>query len=218
MTDSRHPILYSFRRCPYAMRARMAILSSGITVELREVVLRDKPPELLVASPKGTVPVLVLPDGRVIDQSLDIMEWALLQNDPEDWLKHNDKRLIRENDGPFKANLDRYKYPHRYDLADGLSHRLVGMQWLDDLDQRLSGPPWLSGEHIGLTDIAIFPFVRQFAMTDIDWFYAAPVPALQSWLDRLLNTSVFLAVMARYPQWHAGDNPVYFGANALAET
>ena len=111
------PVLYSFRRCPYAMRARMAVAVSGAEVELREVVLRDKPPEMLEASPKGTVPVLLLPDGNVLEESLDIMRWALGRNDPENWLAHVDADLIAANDGPFKQALDRYKYPHRYDSA-----------------------------------------------------------------------------------------------------
>jgi glutathione S-transferase len=210
MTDSRHPILYSFRRCPYAMRARMAILSSGITVELREVVLRDKPPELLEASSKGTVPVLVLPNGRVIDQSLGIMEWALAHNDPEGWLLGNDTALIEANDGPFKAALDRYKYPHRYNLTDGLAHRTAGIEWLSRLEMLLNKHQALAGQNLGITDIAIFPFVRQFAATDQVWFDEQPLKSLQDWLKNMLGHPNFEAAMIRYSPWNDGDPRVIF--------
>ncbi|RRQ52193.1 glutathione S-transferase [Sphingorhabdus wooponensis] len=204
------PILYSFRRCPYAMRARMAVAVSGVQVELREVVLRDKPPEMLEASPKGTVPVLVLRDGRVLEQSLDIMRWALAQSDPKGWLAHDDQDLVLANDGPFKQALDRYKYPHRYDLADGSAHRDAALLYLGDLNDRLAAAPYLGGAQPAFTDIAIFPFVRQFAATDALWFGALPLPALQNWLSALVGSDLFAAIMTRYPQWKAGDTPVHF--------
>ena len=204
------PILYSFRRCPYAMRARMAIAISGMTVELREVALRDKPPELLEVSPKATVPVLVLPDGTVIDESLDIMRWALDQNDPESWLTADDAYLIQQNDGSFKAALDHYKYPHRYGLDNGLEYRASGMKWLALIDQRLLSGPYIYGPDRGLTDIAIFPFVRQFAATDREWFNRQPLPNLRHWLDALSQSDLFANVMHRYPQWHAGDTRTVF--------
>jgi glutathione S-transferase len=166
------PILYTFRRCPYAMRARMAVAVSGVKVEMREIVLRDKPPEMLAASPKGTVPVLVMPNGDVIDESLHIMRWALAQNDPEVWLAHTDTDLIATNDGPFKAALDRYKYPHRYGLSDGLEHRDTGLEYLQNLDQILRNQAFLDGTNRGFTDIALFPFIRQYAATDKLWFDA----------------------------------------------
>jgi glutathione S-transferase len=197
------PILYSFRRCPYAMRARMAIAVSGVSVELREVVLRDKPPEMLEVSPKGTVPVLVLSDGTVLEESLDIMRWALGQNDPEDWLEHIDDELIAANDGPFKQALDRYKYPHRYDLPDGLAHRDEGLKHLVDLNAALAKARFLSGEQCGFTDIAVFPFVRQFAATDQDWFDSLALPALQAWLLSLTGSALFAEIMVKYPQWKA---------------
>ena len=208
MTD--HPILYSFRRCPYAMRARMAIAVSGVQVELREVVLRDKPPKLIEASAKATVPVLVLPDGEVIEESLDIMRWALSQNDPENWLAAEDAGLIEQNDGPFKAALDRYKYPHRYGLNDGDHYREEGVAILDQLDKRLRERPFLAGDTRSLTDIGLFPFVRQFAATDQAWFDALPLPALQAWLAALLKSALFANIMTRYPQWKAGDPPILF--------
>jgi glutathione S-transferase len=199
------PILYSFRRCPYAMRARMAIWSSGVQVELREVVLRAKPPEMLAASPKGTVPVLCLAGGRVIDESLDIMHWALGINDPEDWLAGDNPALIATNDGPFKAALDRYKYPHRYDIADATPHRLAGWQILSDLDTKLADKAFLAGENPGLADIAIFPFVRQFAATDQAWFDNQDAKALQNWLTRLTTSPLFENIMQRFPKWQAGE-------------
>ncbi len=204
------PILYSFRRCPYAMRARMAVAVSGMPVELREVVLRDKPAEMLEASPKGTVPVLVLPDGRVLEESLDIMRWALSQCDPEGWLRHHDQNLVSASDGPFKQALDRYKYPHRYDLPDGTEHRDAALTHLGALNDSLSGAPYLGGAQPAFTDIALFPFVRQFAATDAEWFAALPLPALQGWLSALVGSDLFVSIMTRYPQWKSGDAPVHF--------
>ena len=204
------PVLYSFRRCPYAMRARMAVAVSGVLVELREVVLRDKPPEMLEASPKGTVPVLVLSNGRVLEESLDIMRWALSQGDPEGWLGHIDQNLISASDGPFKQALDRYKYPHRYDLTDGTVHRDAALGHLANLNALLTDAPYLGGATPAFTDIALFPFVRQFAATDAAWFAALPLPALQSWLSALVGSELFAAIMTRYPQWKAGDAPVHF--------
>jgi len=204
------PILYSFRRCPYAMRARMAVAASAVQVELREIVLRDKPSEMLEASPKGTVPVLVLPDGRVLDESLDIMRWALVQSDSLGWLAHDDQNLVLATDGPFKHALDRYKYPHRYDLTDGTPYRDAALAHLGDLNDLLSAALYLGGARPAFTDIAIFPFVRQFAATDAIWFAALPLPALQSWLSALASSDLFASIMARYPQWKAGDAPVHF--------
>ncbi len=199
------PMFYSFRRCPYAMRARMAVAVSGVETELREVILRDKPAEMVAASPKATVPVIVLPDGRVIEESLDIMHWTLEQNDPEDWLSGNDEELIANNDGPFKAALDRYKYPHRYDLEDGIEHRDAAIEHLASLNEILVSQPYLTGKARGLTDIAIFPFIRQFAATDQAWFDAQRLPALQNWLRQHVELELFASIMHRYPQWKAGD-------------
>lgn len=188
----------------------MAIAVSGVRVELREVVLRDKPPELIEASSKATVPVLVLPKPKMIEESLDIMRWALNQNDPEDWLAHVDVDLTAANDGPFKAALDRYKYPDRYDLPDGLQHRNLALAHLNELDGSLAEAPFIAGAKRGITDIALFPFVRQFAATDQTWFDAQPLPALQRWLSDLLQTELFASVMNRYPQWKTGDAPTTF--------
>lgn len=189
------------------MRARMAIAVSEVQVELREVVLRDKPPEMLELSPKGTVPVLALPDGTLLEESLDIMAWALDRNDPEGWLQYVDHDLIAHNDGPFKHALDRYKYPHRYDLADGLAHRHSASTHLETLENALVCSAYLAGSKRGFTDVALFPFVRQFAATDADWFASKPWPALQKWLETLETTDLFTQIMTRYPRWTPGALP-----------
>lgn len=196
------PILYSFRRCPYAMRARMALAIAEIDCEVREVVLRDKPDALLAASPKGTVPVLVTDEGA-IEESLDIMLWALGQSDPEQWLAHGGEALalIGTIDGPFKQHLDRYKYPNRYEGADPLHHRAEGLAILKTLDARLNDCPQLCGDRRSLADIAIFPFVRQFAGTDRDWFAQQPLPRLQAWLDGHIGSELFDRIMVRREQW-----------------
>ncbi|MEY4574397.1 MAG: hypothetical protein RL251_519 [Pseudomonadota bacterium] len=188
----------------------MAIAVSGVRVELREVVLRDKPPEMIAVSPKGTVPVLLLSDGHVVDESLDIMRWALAQNDPANWLAHADAGMIAANDGPFKQALDRYKYPHRYGLADGLEHRDAALKHLSDLNDILAAQPYLGGSAAAFTDIALFPFVRQFAATDPLWFDALPLPALQAWLNGLLASDLFGQIMTRYAKWTAGEDTILF--------
>ncbi|TRD12285.1 glutathione S-transferase [Erythrobacter insulae] len=212
------PALYSFRRCPYAMRARMALWMAGITVELREVKLADKPPQLAEASAKATVPVLVLQDGTVIDESIAIMRWALSQNDPEGWLAGDDSGLIARNDGPFKHHLDRYKYPTRYpDEAGGdddtfrFDHRSGGLAILNDLDARLGSSKHLCGGTRTLADIALFPFIRQFANTDRDWFDEQGLPHVQEWLEGHLASDLFKAIMPKFTPWKAGDEPVAFG-------
>jgi glutathione S-transferase len=192
------PILYSFRRCPYAMRARMALLVSGMAFELHEVSLRAKPAAMLAASPKATVPVLVLPDGRVIDQSLDIMRHALGAHDPEQWLAGDDTALIAANDGPFKHHLDRYKYADRHH-ADPIGHRAAGLTLLGTLEARLADSANLCGETRSLTDIALMPFIRQFAAVDRPWFDVQPVPAVRAWLDRHIASDLFVKAMARMP-------------------
>ncbi|MFN4096395.1 MAG: glutathione S-transferase [Sphingomonas sp.] len=198
------PILYSFRRCPYAIRARLALTVSGIAVEHREVKLRDKPAEMLAASPKGTVPVLVLPDGRVIDESLDIMRWALGRNDPEDWLAGDDPALIAVNDGAFKRHLDRYKYPERY-AADDVDHRAAGLAILDGLEARLGERAFLGGERFGLADAAILPFVRQFAAVDREWFAAQDLAWVQAWLREFVGSPLFEGVMMVREVWRSGE-------------
>lgn len=205
MTDV--PILYSFRRCPYAMRARLALLASEVPFAIREVVLRDKPAALIAASPKATVPVLVLADGTVIDESLDIMRWALGRYDPEDWLSGDDVALIELFDTQFKPQLDRYKYAGRHD-ADPIVHREAGVALLQVLEARLTDGANLCGGRRSLTDMAIMPFVRQFASVDGAWFAAQAIPLVQAWLARHLASSLFARAMVRLTPWTPGDAPV----------
>jgi glutathione S-transferase len=203
------PILYSFRRCPYAMRARLALLASGTVCEIREVKLSTKPAEMVAISPKATVPVLQLPDGSVIDESLDIMRWTLENGDPGRWLEWDAETLIAANDGPFKHHLDRYKYPDRHN-SDPAEHRGAALALLYPLEIRLTGASYLCGAEMGLADAALMPFVRQFAETDRTWFDALPLPRLQSWLAGLLASSLFEAAMVRLAPWKAGDAPILF--------
>ena len=204
------PILYSFRRCPYAMRARLALAASGVRHERREVKLAAKPAEMLEASPKGTVPVLVLPGGTVIDESIDIMVWALGQSDAEGWLTRHDPALVAANDGGFKHDLDRYKYPERHD-SEPAAHRASALEFLAMLESRLAHSANLCGESEGLADAAIMPFVRQFAAVEPDWFAAQPLPRVQAWLARHLASPRYAAVMEKLPPWAAGDSPLMVG-------
>ncbi|BCI65424.1 glutathione S-transferase [Acetobacter aceti] len=202
------PVLYTFRRCPYAMRARLAFLSSGTDCECREIRLAAKPEAMLTASPKGTVPVLVLSEGHVIDQSLDIMKWALAQSDPENWLANPRYDLIERNDTFFKHHLDLYKYATRHN-SDPHYHRQEALQSLLDLEQMLETAPFLSGAYFGLTDAAIAPFVRQFAATDSIWFEAQNIPRLQTWLREFTSSRRFEQVMYRFSPWQPNDKPVF---------
>jgi len=202
------------------MRARLALASSGCNVELREVVLRDKPPEMLEASPKGTVPVLVLPDGVVLEESLDVMRWALDQDDPEGWcdlpetaLKEIDS-LIEALDGPFKSALDRYKYENRYDGVVAKEQCDLAVPFLRGLDDRLAKTPYLFGERFTFADAAVAPFVRQYAHVDRDWFRAQEWPHLIGWLEAFLESDRFQAIMKKYPKWESGEAGVVFPAAA----
>lgn len=212
---SEYPILYSFRRCPYAMRARMAVMKSGVVCELREVVLRDKPESMIELSPKGTVPVLQLQDGTVVDESLDVMRWALASNDPEDWLNIDDDldALINRLDGDFKDSLDHYKYHVRFPEHPQSYYRGQGEKFLSDMESRLAANDGkgLSAPRITFADIAVFPFVRQFAFVDKAWFDDAPYPLLQAWFNRHIEGDLFLSVMTKYPAWKPGDDVLLFG-------
>lgn len=210
------PILYSFRRCPYAMRARLALMASGTVCHLREVSLKAKPAALLEASPKGTVPVLVLPDGEIIAESLEIMRWSLGRSDPLGWLTRDAPELIARNDGPFKHDLDRYKYPDRHG-SDALAHRQSALAFLLTLEARLADAGQLCGAEPGLADMAIMPFIRQFAATDPPWFAAQPMPHLQRWLDGHLHSALFAAIMLRVPPWAPGDAPMVWGDDSRGE-
>ena len=230
------PILYSFRRCPYAMRARAAIIASGIRVELREVMLRDKPAVMLAASPKGSVPVLVLqggdgeavghapayplpgvPTDKVIDESWDIMLWALRLNDPQGWLGQNECHVqaawpwVSENDSTFKHNLDRYKYPERFPQQPQSMYRGACEQFIQQIEQCLSATPYLLGETFTLADAALLPFIRQFAAVEAAWFATAPYPAMRAWLEKFTMSEVFPKVMQKFPVWKPGNEPIIFG-------
>jgi len=205
------------------MRARMALWSAGISVILREVKLADKPQALLEISPKATVPVLISADGPLLEESIDIMRWALGKNDPEGWLTGDDHELIEQNDGPFKHHLDRYKYPTRYpDETDGdeaafrVEHRAAGHEILRDLDARLKGRAQLKGDTRTLADIALFPFIRQFANTDRAWFDAQDLPNLQRWLSGHLESDLFKSIMPKFTPWRAGDERIMFGPDQSA--
>lgn len=195
--------LYSFRRCPYAMRARMALRYSGVPVEIVEVSLKAKPAEMLAISPKGTVPVLDA-GGQVIDESLEIMRWALAQNDPDNWLLKDDSfgalwadKLIQGNDQIFKVHLNRYKYAERYPEQPMEVYRAEGALFLQRLDELLEGRDYLLAGHPSLADIALFPFVRQFAHVDRDWFAQTPYVRLQVWLQRFLESELFTGIMKK---------------------
>lgn len=205
------PILYSFRRCPYAMRARLGLASAGITVELREIVLRDKPAEMIEASPKGTVPVMIT--DTVIDESIDVMHWALSQSDPEglmDVMTDEAHALVAESDGPFKTALDLTKYAVRHPDADPVESRATAATFIAKLDAQLGDKPWLFGDRPSLADLAILPFVRQFAHTDLDWWDAQPYTNAQHWLAAFKTSDRFAAIMTKYTPWKAGDDIVVF--------
>ena len=206
------------------MRARLAILAAGLKVEVRELVLRAKPAHMLEISPKGTVPVLWLPDGTVIDESLDVMRWAVAQRFPADWLVLNAAQQqqcdawIALLDGEFKRNLDRYKYPHRYHTdtytCDPLEHRAVCetilAQWNAVLAER---GPYLFGSQASFADCAILPFVRQFRIADEAWFDTVPGhDALKQWLANFLSSAPLEQAMAKYAPWQVGDAPLTFPA------
>ena len=196
-------LLFSFRRCPYAMRARMALRYSGVALRIVEVSLKAKPAEMLALSPKGTVPVLCV-GGQVIDESLAIMHWALAQNDPEDWLLEADPaaqrlmaQLIGENDQAFKVYLNRYKYAERYPEQPMENYRAEGEVFLRQLEGLLAQRDYLLADHLSLADVALMPFIRQFAHVDREWFATTPYPRLQQWLQRFLAAPLFTAVMAK---------------------
>jgi len=213
MTQDVHPILYSFRRCPYAMRARLALLQAQIKWEHREIIFRDKPAHMLEISPKGTLPVLLLPDGTVIDESLDIMLWALDENDPDNWLSEDNKTetlaLINENDTTFKRALDRYKYPNRYEDEDCSNAREDGLEFIKKLDTYLTDRDTLLPSGASIADTAIFPFIRQFAHVDRDWFYALPAPNIHAWLTKHLESNTFTTIMKKHELWTPDSQKTY---------
>ena len=204
------PILYSFRRCPYAIRARWALLSSNIDVELREVVLKDKPSEFLKASNSGTVPCLQLSD-KIIDESIDIMNWALRKNDPDGWLEMPDEGygLIDEVEKKFKPHLDKTKYASRYPKIDSKISRRLAIDYLINFDKKIEGQ-FLFGNQPKLADVAIFPFVRQYANIDINWFNEFQWKKLKDWLDFFVGSKMFVKSQKKFDQWRLGADPVFF--------
>ena len=219
MTSS-YPCLYSFRRCPYAMRARLGILFAELQVELREITLKNKPPQMLAISPKGTVPVLQLLDGTVIEESREIMIWALAQQDPQGLLHdaalHEANALIDKNDNEFKYWLDRYKYADRHLQMSQTEYRQKGEVFLQLLEELLTKNPYLLGKGITLADIGIMPFVRQFAHVNRDVFYNLPYPNLQRWLQDWLQHPLFLQAMAKFEPWQDGDEVVVFPLSSIS--
>jgi len=206
-------ILYSFRRCPYAIRSRMSLYKAGLIFELREIKLRNKPEQMLEASPKGTVPVLILQNGTIIDESLDIMKWALGKNDPDSWLDADEtemKFLIDRNDNKFKLALDRYKYPQHFPNEDCTGAREVCAEILNDLNIRLEKHQQILSNNIAMADIAIFPFIRQCAFVDEEWFNNLSVPHLQKWLQEHLESTLFKVVMMKFKIWSQGNKPTLF--------
>ena len=189
----------------------MALLYSGIEAELREVKLSDMPDSMLQLSPKATVPVLALSDAQVVDESIDIMFWGLSQSDPEHWLDIDEAsiQLIRRNDEEFKPLLDCYKYANRHPEFSPLEHRIRAQVYLSELNRLLSLHPYLSGNHCRLTDVAIFPFIRQFAGVDAAWFEYSEYSSVKNWLNTMLHSDLFLGVMQKNAFWQPGDKTVY---------
>ncbi len=212
------PILYSFRRCPYAMRARWALLEAGLLVQWREIALKAKPAEMLAVSPKGTVPVLVLPDGSVIEESLAVMHWALDQADPRELRNAGDaSALIEQNDGAFKHHLDRFKYTDRYPGTNKDEQRAAGLAILQDWNQRIADQGWLLGERCSLADAALWPFVRQWRIADPEGFdNDNSLEALRHWLQHFLEDPRFERLMQRADPWNAGGQQHHFPADAVA--
>ncbi len=210
------PILYSFRRCPYAMRARLALEAGAIEVELREIILRDKAPELLVASEKATVPVMVLDGGIILEESLDVMRWALDTSDagenlmPDQGNMRDALALIERMDADFKPHLDAYKYLYRSDQVAAFAAREKALAFLHELDGMLAGQSYLYGQNRSVADIGIAPFVRQFAHVDRDWFYTQDWENLKPWLLVFLESDAFKRIMKKYPKWVAGNDVTVF--------
>ncbi|WP_394124031.1 glutathione S-transferase [Psychrobacter nivimaris] len=210
------PRLYSFRRCPYAMRARLGLIFAELPVELREITLKNKPDQMLAISPKGTVPVLQLADGTVIEESAEIMMWALEQNDPQGLLdgkiSSQANVLIAQNDNEFKQWLDRYKYADRHPEMTQIEYRQKGEIFLQDLEALLTKNTYLLGNNVTVADIGIMPFVRQFAHVDRDVFYSLPYPKLQLWLQHWLEHPLFVQAMTKFQPWQEDDEVVVFPA------
>ena len=214
---NKYPTLYSFRRCPYAMRARLAIRLCKIECIIREISLKAKNSEFLKVSPKGTVPVLVLPNGKVLEESLDIINWSLEQNDPNN-LKVNDKvtkkindKYIQLFDKDFKFHLDRYKYSSRYNISNSEIHRNKARNILTEINSMLEGKDYIGGQCMSLLDISILPFVRQYRIADINWFdNHLGLRNINNWVNIFLNTEILASIMTKYKVWEKEDPPILF--------
>lgn len=209
------PVLYSFRRCPYCMRAHMALKYSGLSIELREVKLSGMPEEALKHSPKATVPILVLPDGTVMDESWDIVKWALQQNDPDNWLGEKNaflqdaEMLIEVNDFSFKEDLDHYKYSDRFPEHNEQHYRQACEEFIEEIEEILAENRYLLGGQLSLADIAVFPFIRQFSLVDKAWFDESHYTKVKSWLDSLISTTLFQNAFQKHDIWQPGDAVIY---------
>ena len=205
------PTLYSFRRCPYAMRARLALRLCKIQCIIREISLKAKNSEFLSLSPKGTVPVLVLPNGEVLEESLDIIYWSLEQNDPSklkinNQLANETNKLIELFDTEFKFHLDRYKYSSRYNIKNSEVHRDKARDILVQINTMLEGNNYLWGNNISLLDISILPFVRQFRIADKEWFDDnLGLENVNNWLNTFLNSDLLASIMTKYKVWEKDD-------------
>ena len=214
---NKYPTLYSFRRCPYAMRARLALRLCKIECIIREISLKAKNSEFLQVSPKGTVPVLILPNGKVLEESLDIINWSLEQNDPNK-LKANDKvtkkindKYIQLFDKDFKFHLDRYKYSSRYNISNSEIHRNKALKLLTEINAMLEGKDYIGGQRMSLLDISILPFVRQYRIADINWFdNHLGLRNINNWVNIFLNTEILASVMTKYKVWEKEDPPILF--------
>ena len=215
MVNNKHPILYSFRRCPYAMRARLAIKACEIFVEIREIKLKEKPLEFLKVSLKGTVPVLVTSSGNVLEESIDIINWALNINDPQKWLATGQlpqraiSQLLNNLENEFKPSLDKYKYPNRFENIDRNFHRDKNLNFLWHLDDLLKKNRALNCSHLSLIDYAIFPFIRQFRNVDDKWFDSFNFNFLKKWLFQIIDSNDFLSIMKKYEKWESTNTPIY---------
>lgn len=214
------PILYSLRQCPYAMRARIGILLAKQTVLLRDIVMTDIPKEMLMASPKGTVPVLLFENESVIDESIDIMIWALNQNDPDNLLYKDQANcyvdmlaLIKKNDTEFVAALNKYKAASRYRDTNKEVCRQQCEYFISQLEERLNKHEYLIGDTVSLADYAILPFIRQFSRVDRKWYSQSPYPKLQRWLEKHYLNPLFSKAMKIQPQWTTNRALVFFGKN-----
>ena len=209
------PILYSFRRCPYCMRAHMALKKTGMKIELREVKLSAMPEEALAISPQETVPVLALTDGTAIDESWDIVKWSLAQNDVDNWLGEDNEFLldaeilIETNDYSFKTDLDHYKYADRHPEHSEEHHRKKCEEFIEELEDMLTENRYLVADQLSLADIGVFPFIRQFSLVDKDWFDQAPYPRVQQWLNKMIESDLFQSIFQKHELWKAGDTAIY---------